>query len=483
MSPSAASTRPETKLLAVRRKPIVHVASAQTVSPEHVRAYALVARGVVASIDRAAFFSEHTSCTDASSACGAELVERAGTLLFRRPLRGDEASALTTLFDAVIADGGSFDEAGSAVVEAMLQSPGFLYLLEPERHAPGAPARRARDGYEMASRLSYFLWSSAPDAALLEAAASGALDTPEDAMREAERMLEDPRSRRSKERFLRDWALLDSLPDDDGLRPELIETATAFYADHAARGESLFELLRAPRAFLTPALAAAYGVPSAGPGVREYDLSGLPGRAGLLSQPGVLAGMTNADGGAIVARGLFLQRQIFCGTPPDPPATLGEAIDAFAAAQPPDASDRAIAEARLMRSECAACHMHFDPLAYAFERFDFRGAFRDTDEHGNTLSTDGWIPSSLRGEAGADAAYESIDDYVGLLADEPRVQRCMVQRQIEYAVGARLGSTHAPTVAELVGALRVGTASHTELVRALVAHDLFRIVALEPEAP
>jgi hypothetical protein len=293
-------------------------------------------------------------------------------------------------------------------------------------------------------------------------------------------MLDDgERVRGVAERFILDWARLESLPDDDGLRAELVETAEAYYAAQVAEGRDLFALFEDGQVFLTPALSARYGVSSAGDGVRAYDVSDLPGRGGLLAQPGVVAGMTNSDGGEIVARGLFLMTQLFCGRAPDPPATLQEAIDAFVAEQPPDASARQIAETRLTRAECAACHAGFDPLAYGFEQLDYRGGFRTEDEFGNVLTVDGWVPAALSGD-GADVSYDDFGGYMHLLTDNARVRECLTQRQVEYTLGRIVGDAQRDEIAEIALAVTSNGGDHQTLLSAIVTHDLFRTAAVAP---
>jgi hypothetical protein len=449
----------------------VNIASGQTVLPDHVRAYAELARLVVADPAFETFVAAHAGCADVGDECAERTVAGIGARLFRRPPTDREQDAFSALFAAVAAEEVGFAGASAAVAEAMLQSPAFLYLLQEEKEGDGG--ERTLRGYEMASRLSYALWGSPPDDALYEAAARGDLDDAEGVADALEAMVSDARGARTTRRFLLDWARLESLPDDDGLRAELLESATRFYQDHVERGESLFDLFDVQRAALTPALARAYGLEPAGEGVRLYDLEAAEGRAGILAQPGVVAGMTNADGGEIVARGLFLQRQVFCGAPPDVPDELQDAIDAFVAEQPEDASAREIAETRLTRPECSACHSQFDPLAYGLERFDFRGAFRHEDEHGNALRDDGWIPAAYDADR-RETPYADFDALVTILAGHPRVQLCLTQRHMEQLVGARLGREQLVAVVEITEALRAAGGRREALLRALVAHDLFR---------
>ncbi len=456
----------------------VNVASGQTVSTDHVRAYANLARTVVEDPAFGVFVDAHATCEDPTRACGEAFIESAGEGILRRPIRGEDKAQFADLFDAVVAEQATFREAAGFVTEAMLQSPGFLYLLQIENQGGGAV--RDLDGYEMASRLSYFLWGSAPDDALYEAAARGALSSAEGVESEAMRMLLDrERVQEGLARFVVDWARLQSLPDDDGLKSDRIDAAVAYYADRVESGADLFSMYGDGRVFLTGALAESYGVPSEGAETRSYTIPAGMGPGGLLGQPGIIAGMTNADGGEIVARGLFLMAQLFCETPPQFAASLQDAIDAFVAEQPADASDRDIAEARLLRTECAACHASFDPLAYGFEQFDFRGSFRTEDEYGNALQTDGWIPARVSDDD-TDVPYADVDAYMALLGQSLAVRRCMTRHQSEFALGLRLQSAQERTVAEIGTATESSGGDHESLVRAIVTNDVFRKAAVVP---
>jgi hypothetical protein len=359
----------------------------------------------------------------------------------------------------------------------MLQSPQFLYLLEVER--TGTVGLRQVVGYEMASRLSYSLWQSAPDGELLAAAATGGLDTAEGVSAQVARLLVHESARRATERYLMDWARLANLPDTDGLRSDLIGSALAFYQDHLwARGGGLLDSLTSQRAFLSPALAENYGLPAQGEGILPYDTSALPNRGGLLTQPGLIAGMTNADGGEIVTRGLFLTSQLFCGEVPSPPAALAEDIETFVEELPPDASERLIAETRLMRTECAGCHSAFDPLAYAFENFDFRGAYRTFDEHGNPLTSDGWIPA-FQLDAADNQPYADLEDYMAQLGSIPKLQACLTRKHVDFLSARRSHAEHRGSIDEIAAAFIEAGGGYQAMVQAIVSHDLFRIAPTE----
>lgn len=449
-----------------------HIASGQTVLPEHVLAYnelAGVATSDPAFVD---FAARHSECTEATRVCGDSFIRSAGYALFRRPITDEDAAPFETLFTAMLDEDADYAEASEAVVQSMLQSPGFIYLLQRERDATdGSDDENVRviRGYEMASKLSYFLWGAPPDEVLYEAAASGRLDTPDGVEAEAMRMLgENARVRRSVARFLIDWARLESLPDEDGLKDDLIASAVEYYVDRVENDANLFSLFSDQDVFLTPRLAEAYGE---GGGDDLRVIQRAEG-GGLLGQPGVIAGMTNADGGEIVARGLFLLSQLFCGNPPNFPVELQGAIDEFVAGQPEDASDRDIAAARLERSECGSCHRSFDPLAYGFERYNHRGLPRTEDEHGNVLRVDGWIPLGLHGSP-SEQAYDGFSSYMRLLDGNSRIRACLAQKQVEFAIASRVGLNQQGAVTDLVAAA-TESSTHRSMVRTLVRHDVFR---------
>ncbi len=459
----------------------VNTATSQTVSPDHASGYASVARAVAGRLNEG-FASAQGACQAVTPECQASFVAGVGKLLFRRPIDAEESAAFVGLFQAAVAEGTSFLEGARVVVEAMLQSPQFLYRLERETAAAsGVNAGQVRPviGYEMATRLSYMLWGSAPDAALLSAAEAGTLDTAAGVETELTRLLNDAeKGRRSTERFLTDWSKLEALPETP-LRAELVSSLLAFYDDFIWNGRGpLLDLLTAPRAFLTPTLAQNYGLVPMGDGILEYDLTGSPGHRGLLTQPGMVAGMTNADGGAIVARGLFLQSQLFCLPTPSPPTSLQGAIDEFVAEQPANSSTRQIAEVRLARPQCGACHQTFDPLAYALEQFDFEGRYRQQDEFGNVLKTDGWIPGRFT-ESGENATYQGVDDYVTLLAQSPAVGACLARQHLQFAVGRRLESDAEPLTAELYRAFAAKGGTYTAMLTVIAQHPLFRELKAE----
>ncbi len=444
----------------------VNISTGQSVLPDHVRGFAEIAETVATRVDVPALRDRFGGCADTNVACARSFVEDLGAVLFRRPLSGADVAPWVDLFETAFAEGLSFDESVPWVLRGMLQSPAFLYLLEPEREAEGPI--RSLDPWSLASRLSYALWATAPDAELRAAAADGRLETQAGLRAQVERLLEnEAQVLPVLDRYLVDWARIASIPDGDGLQAELTEAASLYYRRFATEDAGLFAMLTDSSAVLTPDLAEGFGLPSEGDGPRSYDVA-VGG--GLLAQPGVLAGMTNADGGAVVARGLFLEKQLFCEEVPEPPESLQGAIEAFAEEQPAGASDRQISEIRMARFECGSCHAAFDPLAFGFERFDFRGRIRDADEYGNALRTDGWIPGRFVA-GGQDLSYGSFRDYMKQLAQLEQVKRCLVQRQIEFFTSRRLEPAQAAAVHRVLAAAPEGR--FTSLIAAIVTDPVF----------
>lgn len=444
------------------------VASGLTVLEDHVRAYSRNAVSIVARIDVSAVAERFAGC-DLDELCRDAFVRSVGRQVYRRPLDTGESERLVALWDGVAAEGVGAAVSAAAVLQAMLQSPQFLYVMLDE----STPGRRPLSGYELASRLSYYLWGSTPDEALLDAAANESLLTSAGLSVQVERLLSDEvRSGRGLGRFVVDWTRLASIPDDDGLRQALTDTTRSFYVSHVTSGAPFFSILEEPSLVLTGDLAERYGLVPQGAQAARYPAEELGGPRGLLAQPGVIAGMTNADGGEIVVRGLFLLKQLFCGDPPDPPEMLQELIEEFVRDLPENATEREIAEERLNRANCGNCHAVFDPMGYAFGRFDERGG----RTHAEDTPVDGWIPAALAG--GEQLNYQDFESFAGLLATQERVQECMVRHQMEFALGSRLEATADPDVIYLADQLARAEGTHRDLLVSIIRTAKFTEVQI-----
>ena len=306
---------------------------------------------------------------------------------FRRPLREGELEKLLKLFDLAEGQGESFEAAMRVPLLAALVSPHFLYRVE--KDAGGDPKGvRVVEPFELASRLSYFLWSTMPDEALFAAARSGKLAEPAEIEAQVRRMLKDPRARSLAENFAVQWLQLRRLethaPDpkrfpgwDEALRRALLDEAVLLFDEIVREDRPVTELLSADFTYLNERLARHYGVKGvSGPEMRRVPLTD-PRRGGVLMLGSVLTVTSNPTRTAAVKRGKWLM-EVILGTPPPPPLPdAGELKDETD--EDRKLSLRVRLEKHRADPNCAACHRRMDPLGFGFENYDGIGAWRERD--------------------------------------------------------------------------------------------------------
>ncbi|NUO53385.1 MAG: DUF1592 domain-containing protein [Polyangiaceae bacterium] len=384
-----------------------------------------------------------TAATDAQTelACATTTIERLATGAFRRPLAEGELDELVALQQTIRAEA-DFRTSLAAVIEAVLQSPDFLYRVEfgePDRD--GSKLLRPT-GYEMATRLSYFLWGTQPDALLLEAAASGELSTKEGVYAHASRMLDDPRSR-PVVRFFFDNLLpianLSRLERDEALFPTFSAATGALMREETQRflEHEIFEgsgswraALTAPYTFVNGPLAAFYGIEGVeGDEFQKVSLDGTE-RSGLLLQGGMLAGTIHSNTTNPVTRGSFIVQKIMCYEIPVPTGEIAEKV------KPPDPYSGATARERFLQHSadpvCASCHSLMDPVGLALENFDPVGLWRDT-ENGVTIDASGKVPGSI-------AAVTNPVELVTEIAKTEAIEVCFADNWLNFAYGRTLGA-------------------------------------------
>jgi hypothetical protein len=357
--------------------------------------------------------------------CADHLLDTVGLTLFRRPLEPDERAPFHGVFAAGLVEGGL----GNAVrwqLEAMLQSPRFLYQLE-----RSSPAGRL-DGFSVASRLSFALWDAPPDAAALAAAASGALDDPAGVAALASSMIDDPRFDDGIEAFAAQWLLLDSLSRPDA-RPDVFllpaETRDAMrrepirYVARAVReGHGVPELLTRADAPDEPALAALYGEDRLG-GDGQVATFDPARRGGLVTLAGVQAALAHAGETSPTRRGTVVLSQLLCRPPSPPPANVVPSL--------PPASGGETTRERFQRHfsdpSCASCHATIDGIGFAYEHYDPLGAWRTTE---NGHPVDAATSFVFLGET------ITVTDGVDLgvaLGDHPETARCVARQLTRFA--------------------------------------------------
>jgi len=376
-------------------------------------------------------------CSDGqeATACGRSFVREFGLRAFRRPLSAAEALAFDDLFGRTYVRA-SYAKAVELTLQAMLQSPQFLYRTDTRRSPSPESGAIALGAYELASRLSYFLTGSMPDAELFAAAGADQLSTDEEVTAQAERLLATPRARDVVRSFHHQWLGLASLPsvareaeDVVGGAQELgadwLESFDRFIDHVYWESGSVDQLFASKRVFLSPRLAGLYGA-----SVPEGDFTGvdLEERAGLLTQPAVLAMLAHSNQSAPVLRGVFVREHLMCLPVPPPPPTVNVV--------PPDPDPNATSLERFRvhteKSECAGCHKLIDGVGFGFEAYDQLGRFR-TVENGLPVDASGEVFGTADPEL--DGMFSGLAELSQRLGQSRRVRDCVATSWYRFALG------------------------------------------------
>ncbi len=450
---------------------------------KHVEAYARLAEIIVGRMDVMAFAAQFSKSQKFTDKDMGTLISKMGKWLLRGPLEEHEIIAYRGISTTIASAGGDFKDAASYIIEAMLQSPRFIYRIENQR---GDGTAWPVDEYELASRLSYIVWGGPPDKELMRAADAGDLDR-SGVEAQVRRMLEDPRAIDRSARFIYEWlnlARLDNLqPNPDKfpkwskkLAADMREETLAFFKDVIWKQQRpLSDLLSAQVTFATPRLADHYGLPSRDAGndneLSLYDLSSVPSRGGLLTQGSVLT--VGGDEASMVTRGLFVLHDLLRGVVKDPPPC----VDTRPVPSKPGLTQRGVAEGRIANSACGGCHAKFEPLAFGLEKFDGLGAFRDTDEHGNKLRDDGEIlfPGTAK-----PVAYQTSAELMQLLAGSERVRQSITWKLTQFALARPLVAADAPVLERIHESAQKGGGTYASLITAIVMSDLVQLTRTEP---
>jgi hypothetical protein len=445
--------------------------SSAPVSNVTVEQYRLLAESLAtAAMDRV---DELVACNPAEQGCDATFIRDIGRLLYRRTLTQAEVATYLGLF----ARGDDFPNGARLVLQAMLQSPVFLYQLELSLPDAGEGVVEL-ERPELASRLSFFLWNSGPDRALLDAADAGELDSADGLRTHAERLLADTRAREAIANFHLQWLAVDDLPTllkDEAVYPQFDEELRAAMADEARRfaqvvilqGDGKLEtLLTAPYSYIDGPLFGLYGVAEPGghdPGQR-VDLDPTK-RAGVLTQAAFLATHAHANQSGPIQRGAAIRTNFLCDPPPPPPPTA----NAVPPSPDPDATTRELFEAHTENPECAACHVLIDGIGLGFEGYDGVGAYRE-QENGLAVDQSG----ELVGTDDIDGEFDGVVELAAELAKSQQVRECVARQWFRYAFGRIEGDGDACSLDVLDTAFADSDGDIRELLIGIVQTDAFR---------
>ena len=407
-------------------------------------------RGIGSTPSRDRIFTCRPTAAADEAACARTIVTSLARRAYRRPVTQQDVAVPLRLYAETSAERG-FEAGIEMALRALLTSPEFLFRVERDpQSAPSAAAYRISD-VELASRLSFFLWSSIPDDRLLDAAERGRLSDPAVLEAEVRRMLADPRAEALTTNFASQWLYLRNLaatepnlrlfPDyDDNLRQGFRRETELFFQSVVEEDRSVLDLLDSDYTFLNERVARHYGIPNVyGDRFRRVSLAGDSPRRGVLGHGSILTVTSHATRTSPVRRGKFILENILGMPPPAPPANVPPL--------PETGSVRALTMRQRMEQHranpvCAACHRSIDPLGLALENFDAVGQWRTLGDGGSALDTSGSLPGgqSFEGVAGLRQALLSRPDvFVGTLTE----------KLMTYALGRGIDYRDAPAVRQI----------------------------------
>ncbi len=409
---------------------------------------------------------------------------------YRRPATDDELERLATLAESAQSNGESWEASIQLAMQATLCSPKFLFRVELDDR-PQSPVVRPLDEFQLASRLSYFLWSSMPDEELLALAAKKQLSANLDA--QARRMLADPKASALVENFALQWLQVKRLewvaPDgkrfpqfNDKLRHAMLRETKLFFESVMREDRSVLDLIDADYAYLNEPLARHYGIADTagnrigqkptrpggkrirGEGFQRVSLADRQ-RGGLITQASVLTVTSNPTRTSPVKRGRWVLEQILGEPPPEPPPNVPELPEDEQAVRGGTLRERM--EAHRRNPSCANCHAKMDAIGFALENFDAVGAFRLKDGEFD-IDASGTFPDGL--------AFQGPEELKRVVKQKPELfARCLTEKMLIYALGRGLEHYDRPTVEGILQALVKQDYTFSALVSAIANSDAFRL--------
>ncbi|HXF26331.1 MAG TPA: DUF1592 domain-containing protein, partial [Bryobacteraceae bacterium] len=386
--------------------------------------------------------------------CAREIVTNLARRAFRHPVTPSGVQPYLRLVSMVRNQGGSFDEGISVALQAILVSPDFLFRIErdPANEAPGETHPISQ--YELASRLSYFLWSSMPDGELMRCAQEGTLRNPQVLAAQVRRMLRDPKSDALVENFGGQWLefrRLESVePDhnqfprfDEYLRMSMQKETELFLESIVHEDRSILDLIDGKYTFLNERLADFYGIPGVkGPEFRRVDLTNDPERGGVLTQASVLTVSSYATRTSPVLRGKWILDNILNDPPPPPPPGVSNLnLEEVGTSM----SLRDQMEEHRKNPACASCHQKMDPLGFGLSNYNAIGHWRTADGR-FPIDASGTLPDG-RSFVGSQGLKKI------LLGDRAAFAQCVTEKLLTYALGRGLERYDNGTVKAIVNDL------------------------------
>jgi hypothetical protein len=405
------------------------------------------------------------------AACLDRFLDGFGRRIWRRPLDQEEKTDLKQVFAAGRMT--TFAEGIDAVVRVMLLAPQFMYRLEQGVPVPGASYERPGH-WDMASRLSYLLWGTMPDAELFTAAEGGKLGTRAEVAAQARRMIDDPRAAAMVTNFAGQWLQLRELADaakeptlypawKDEYLPLFRQETEEFLTSVWKADAKLDTLLSAPYTLVNGPLAGFYGMKGVtGDSFQKVQLDAGQ-RAGMLTHASLLAAKSGPDQSSPILRGVFIREQMFCQPLPQPPVTVD--------ANPPELSATLTTKERFAAHRndpsCEGCHRLIDPIGFGFERYDATGAYR-TMENGKVVDATGELAGT-----DVDGPFTGAIELGKKLVQSQTVEACVASHWFNFALGREPSDADACTTHSLKAAFAGSGGDLRQLLLATVQTDAF----------
>ncbi len=389
---------------------------------------------------------------------------------FRRPAKVEEINHLISYNKSLIIQDMSQTEAMKLTFSSILISPQFLYRNTHLSQPNDVTVQEKLDNFELASRISYFLWGDVPDSTLLNKSITGQLDDSQELKSEIHRLLQNPKAvTHLSENFFSYWFGLHKFKSatpnpslfpefNELIRQDMITESRLYFQSLVKENGNLTMLLTKPKTYLNRNLAKYYNIPgSFDASFREVDLSSTS-RLGILTHGSILTSTSHSSGTSIVRRGAFVALNLQCIEIASPP-------DGITALAPPNGQDsiRDRLEQHRSKPQCASCHKVMDPPGFGLENFNAAGQFRTLDDEGFPLDTQGEL---LSGDT-----FSNVRDLAELLSVDRNYKRCAIQKLSTFALGRNLQDFDSCTIEKIVN--RAGDGTLEDIIFEIISSDSF----------
>jgi hypothetical protein len=456
--------------------------SGTLINQQYLEAAEALASATVSSSSALMNILPAASCGTQNAACASAFINSWANLAFRGQLDAGETTALNNLYNTVSAQF-DFPTGIQAVIEAVLTSPRFLFVLEfGQPDSTGQAAAVPLTPLELATRLALYLWRSIPDQTLMDAATGGNLTTAAEVTAQAMRMLADPKAQSALADFTDQWLDIENMSAvtkdtqfttwTAKVAGELLTESETTFEQAVANGATYTSLLNSSSSYINGDLASFYGLTGSPTfsAPTTVNTAANP-RMGILSQGSVLAAHSHTSLPSPTKRGRMIRQQILCEEVPDPPASVGGMpIPPPPATLSANMTTRDMYVAHTQNAACNNCHQYMDPIGFGFDNYNAAGLYMTT-ENGNPLDASGKITP----EASTDTSFsfQDMNTLIMQLSTNVQVDQCFALEELRYALLRAETDADACSAQTIYQAFSSGSFSMSQLILAVVGSDSF----------